>query len=140
MPKSGESLKGHDFNDLTGCIIGAALEVHNELGPGFHEVVYQRALAHELQAAGLEFTREANVPVYYKGIHIDTRRVDFIVGGCIVEIKAHTSIRPEDFIQTLSYLKASRYRVALLINFGSQKAEIRRLINEKGRHSPIQDS
>ena len=113
------------------------METHKGLGPGFKEVVYQRALAIELDAAGLEYTREAKVPVFYKGKQIDTRRVDFVVGDCIVEIKARANIHPEDYIQTLSYLKASRFRVALLINFGSQKAEVKRLINERGRHAPI---
>lgn len=135
MVQPGESTKGYDFDDLTGRIIGAALEVHRELGPGFQEVVYQRALALELDAAGLEYTREANVPVFYKDKHIDTRRVDFIMDNCIVEIKARANIYPEDYIQTLSYLKASHYRVAMLINFGSQKAEMKRMINERGKHA-----
>ena len=134
MAQSGESIKGHDFNDNTGQIIGAALETHKELGSGFQEVVYQRALALELEAAGLEFTREVKIPVFYKGKQIDTRRVDFVVGNCIIEIKARTTLQQEDYVQALSYLKASRYRVALLINFGSEKAEIKRLINEQGRH------
>jgi len=140
MAQAGESTKGYDFNDLTGRIIGAALEAHKELGPGFQEVVYQRALALELEAAGLEYTREVEVPVFYKGKQIDTRRVDFVIGDCIVEIKARASLLPEDYVQTLSYLKASRYRVALLINFGSEKAEIKRLINERGKHAPIRDA
>lgn len=129
------SAKGHDFDDATGRIIGAAIEAHRELGPGFQEVVYQRALALELQAAGVEFVREEKVPVYYKGKQIDTRRVDFVAGDCIVEIKARKEFLPEDFIQTLSYLKASRYRIALLINFGAQKIEVKRFMNERGRHA-----
>ena len=140
LAQPGESIKGYDFNDLTGRIIGAALEVHKELGPGFQEVVYQRALALELDAAGLEYTRETKVSVFYKGKQIDTRRVDFVIGDCIVEIKARAVIQPEDYVQTLSYLKASRYRVALLINFGSQKAEIKRLINERGKHAATMDA
>lgn len=83
----------------------------------------------------MEFSREENVKLFYKEQHIDTRRVDFVVGDCIVEIKARKELMPEDYIQTLSYLKASRYRIALLINFGSQKAEFRRLINEQGRYA-----
>ena len=140
LAQAGESIRGYDFNDLTGRVIGAALEVHKELGSGFQEVVYQRALALELEAAGLEFTREVNVPVFYKEKHIDTRRVDFVVGDCIIEIKARANLQREDYVQTLSYLKASRYRVALLINFGGERAEIKRLMNERGRHSPIVNS
>jgi GxxExxY protein len=125
----------HDLGQLTERIIGAAIEVHKELGKGFQEVVYQRALACELQALNVEFAREENVPVFYKGKQIDTRRVDFVVDDCIVEIKARKEFMPEDFIQTLSYLKASGYRVALLLNFGSEKLGIKRFVNEKGRHT-----
>jgi GxxExxY protein len=127
--------KGYGFGATTEGIIGAAIEVHKELGPGFQEVVYQRALDLELKARGIEASREENVPVFYKGVHVDTRRVDFVVEDCIVEIKARSAFLPEDFIQTLSYLKASRFRVALLINFGAEKLEVKRLINERGRHA-----
>ena len=139
MPTSGKSTKGYDFDDETGRIIGAAIEVHKELGPGFQEVVYQRALELELQAAGVEFAREESVPVFYKRMHIDTRRVDFVVGDCIVEIKARSEFLPEDYVQTLSYLKASRYRIALLLNFGAEKLEMKRLINELGRHAYVDE-
>ncbi len=137
MPKPGESTSGYDFNDVTGRIIGAAIIVHNELGPGFQEVVYQRALFLELQAAGVEFEREVKVPVYYKGKQIDMRRVDFVVEDCIVEIKARKQTLPEDYVQTLNYLKASGFRLALLINFGTAKAEFRRFVNDKGRQTQV---
>lgn len=127
------SSKGYDFGKDTAGIIGAAFEVHKELGPGFQEVVYQRALALELQAADIEFTREANVPVFYKDKQVDTRRVDFVVGDCIVELKARRELLPEDYVQTLSYLKASGYRVALLLNFGSKQMEIKRFANTRLR-------
>jgi len=129
------SAKGYDFGALTERIIGAAIEVHKELGPGFQEVVYQRALDLELKARGIEASREEKIPVFYKGAHIDTRRVDFVVEDCIVEIKARSAFLPEDFIQTLSYLKASRFRIALLINFGAEKLEVKRLVNERGKHA-----
>ena len=128
------SVKGHDFGDVTGRIIGAAIAVHNELGPGFQEVVYQRALAIEFQAAGVDFSREESIKIYYKDQHIDTRRVDFVVGDCIVEIKARSELRPEDYIQTLGYLRATHFRVALLINFGGEKATFKRFINEQGKY------
>jgi GxxExxY protein len=129
------SEKGYDFGGVTGAIIGAAIEVHKELGSGFQEVVYQRALSRELEAAGIEHSREAKIPVFYKGEQIDTRRVDFVVEDCIVEIKARKEWLPEDFIQTLSYLKASRYRVALLINLGGEKATFKRFVNEQGKYA-----
>lgn len=134
VAKPGESTKGYNFDDLTGRIIGLAFDVHSELGSGFQEVVYQRALALELSAAGIKFQRERDVRIYYRGKHIDTRRVDFIVGDCIVEIKARKEILPEDFIQTLNYLKSSGYRVALLINFGGERVQHKRFINEKGKY------
>lgn len=133
MP-SAESSKGYNFDDVTGRIIGAAIEVHRELGPGFQEVVYQRALALEMEALKIDFVREENVPVFYKGKHIDTRRVDFVAGDCIVEIKARKELQPEDVVQTLNYLKASHFRLALLINFGASRVEVKRLMNERGRH------
>ena len=125
------SAKGYDFGALTERIIGAAIEVHRELGPGFQEVVYQRALARELRACELDATREVNVPVFYKGEQIDTRRVDFVIEDCLVEIKARSALLPEDVIQTLSYLKASGFKLALLINFGAKKVELKRMVNDR---------
>jgi len=125
------SAKGYDFGDTTGRVIGAAIETHKTLGAGFQEVVYQRALALELEAAGVEFSREVRVPVFYKDRQIDTRRVDFVVEECIVEIKARSAFLPEDFIQTLSYLRASGFKVALLINFGAKTLEVKRFANDR---------
>ena len=125
------SVKGYDFNDVTSQIIGAAIEVHKELGPGFQEVTYQRALAKELAARGLDFSREVDVPIHYKGEKIDTRRVDFVVEDCVVEIKARSELLPQDFVQAVSYLMASGYRLGLLINFGAKSAEFRRFVNTK---------
>jgi len=136
MGATGNISPKHELtnNGLTGRIIATAIEVHKELGPGFQEVVYQRALMLELQGTGLEFTREAEIKVYYKSKHIDTRRVDFVIEDCIVEIKARKEFLPEDFIQTLSYLKASRYKVALLINFGAKRIEVKRFVNDLGKN------
>ena len=114
--------------EVTGRILKCALEVHKTLGPGFQEVVYQRALAKELEAEGLAFAREEWVPIFYKGEKLDTRRVDFIVEEVLVEIKAKGALEEADFIQTLSYLKASGYRVALLLNFGAKHLQTKRLI------------
>ena len=123
------STKGYDFNDETSRIIQACVEVHKNLGPGFQEVTYQRALALELQVLGLDFSREVKIPVYYKGREIDKRRVDFVVEECMVEIKAKREFDDADYIQTLSYLKASGFQLGLLVNFGAKKIEVRRLVN-----------
>jgi len=118
-------------SELTSKIIGACIEVHKNLGSGFTEITYQRALALELKSSGLDFDREVKVPVYYKGKQIDTRRVDFMVDNCMPEIKAKSRFDPEDYVQALSYLKASGFELGLLVNFGAKKIEIKRLINTK---------
>jgi GxxExxY protein len=126
---AGYSTHGYDFDDDTGAIIGCALEVHRTLGPGFREIVYQRALTVEFPAAGLEFEREVKVPIHYKGRQIDTRRVDFVVQNVMVEIKAKSQFAPEDYVQALNYLKASGFKVGLLLNFGARRLQIKRLVN-----------
>ena len=123
------SREGYDFDDVTSQIIGACIEVHKNLGPGFREVTYQRALAMELQACGLGFSREVEIPVYYRGKEIDKRRVDFVVEECMVEIKAKSMFDEEDYVQAVSYLKASGFQLGLLVNFGAEKIEVRRLVN-----------
>ena len=117
----------------TAKILAAAHEVHRHLGPGFEEVIYQRALARELPVHGLEFSREEWIDVLYKGEKVGRKRVDFIIGSdsesVLVEIKAKARLEDVDFVQALSYLKAAGWRVGLLLNFGSQKLEVKRLAN-----------
>src|SRR6266496_3285717 len=125
------SYRGYDFS-LTDRIIGACIEIHRTLGPGFQEIIYQRALELEFAAAGLEFAREVEVPVFYKGQKIGTRRVDFLVEGCLLEIKAKSVFAPEDYVQAESYVKAAGYTLGLLINFGSLKIQIKRIVNQSG--------
>ena len=115
------------LSDLTARIIAAAQEVHRTLGPGFEEVIYQRALARELPTHKLTFSREGWLDIYYKGEKVGRKRVDFIIEEVMVEIKAKVELEPVDFMQTLSYLKASGYHVGLLLNFGGPKLEIKRL-------------
>jgi len=123
----------YPLSALTAQIIAAAQEVHRTLGPGFRELIYQRALAKELPAYGLEFDREVWIDVFYKGEKIGQKRVDFVVGDSsgdvMVEVKAKAELEEVDSVQTLSYLKASGYQVGLLINFGSKRLEIKRLAN-----------
>ena len=84
---------------------------------------------HEFISAVMEFGREVKIPVYYKGKRLHTRRVDFVVEDCLVEIKAKVALEARDFEQTLSYLKASGHKVALIFNFGCSKLEIKRISN-----------
>ena len=117
------------LSGLTGRIIAAAQQAHRELGPGYEERIYQRALALELPAHGLDFSREEWIDVLYKGQKVGRKRVDFIVDEVMVELKAKAEIENVDVIQTLSYLKASGFQVGLLLNFGAKSLEIKRLIN-----------
>jgi len=117
------------LSDITARIIAAAQEVHRELGPGFEELIYQRALARELPVHQLEFSREVWIDVHYKGEKVGRKRVDFIIDQVMVELKAKAELEPVDFVQALSYLKASGYQVGLLLNFGSPKLQIKRLAN-----------
>lgn len=117
------------FKDNTNEIIGTAIEVHKNLGPHFQELTYQRALVYEFRRRGVAFGREVHVPIYYRGEKLHTRRVDFVVSGCMVEVKAKAALEDRDFEQTLSYLKASKCKIALLLNFGAKRLEIRRIVN-----------
>jgi GxxExxY protein len=118
-------------NPNTAAILGAAFAVHNSLGPGFEEVFYQRALAREFAARDMEFSREVDVPVFYRGERLGTKRIDFVVMDVLVEIKARGAIEPQDVVQALSYLRASGRRIGLLLNFGAPRVEIKRLIHSK---------
>jgi GxxExxY protein len=123
-------MPGSMLNDpRTRAILGAAFEVHNTLGPGFQETVYQSALALEFAARDLDASREVWMEIFYKGIKVGTRRVDFVVEDVMVEIKARSTEEPADFVQTLSYLRASGFEVALLLNFGMRRLAYHRLIH-----------
>ena len=119
----------YPLSDVTSEIIAAAMQVHRNLGPGFEEVIYQRTLALELQAESLEFSREVWIDVIYRGVNIGKQRVDFIVEGVMVEIKAQSELEDVHYVQALSYLKASGFRVGLLLNFSAPSLQIKRLAN-----------
>ncbi len=119
----------YPLSHITAKIIAAAKEVHQTLGPGFEEKIYQRALMLQMQADSLEPGREVWIPVKYKGRVVGRKRVDFVVEGVMVEIKAKATLEPVDFVQALSYIKASDYKVGLLINFGGKELQIKRLAN-----------
>jgi GxxExxY protein len=114
-------------SETTAQIIAAALTVHRTLGPGFEEVFYQRALALELPGFGLEFAREVWIDVRYHEHLLGRKRVDFVIADVLLEIKARALLEPVHYVQTLSYLKASGYKIGLLINFGAARLEIKRL-------------
>lgn len=119
------------YQDITKKIIGASFDVHSFLGNGFQEVIYQRALSHEFQKAGLNFQREIEQQIYYKDVPkpIGTRRADFVVENkVLVEIKAVIELEDVHIAQALNYLNAYKLEVGLLINFGSKSMTFKRLV------------
>ena len=108
------------------------MRVHSTLGNGFQEVIYQRALEMEMSLEGLEFVRELEMPIFYRGEQIGTRRVDFFVEGEImVELKAIAQLENVHLAQAINYLEAYNIQTGLLINFGSLSMEFKRLLNKK---------
>ena len=110
-----------EINQLTEQVIGSAIEVHRELGPGLLESAYQRALAHELRLRGVAFEEQKLRPITYKDLVIDDAyRLDFLVGGLVVvELKAVDTLLDVHEAQVLTYLKFSRCHIGLLLNFRS---------------------
>ena len=122
----------YKYSELTSRIIGCAMAVHRALGNGFQEVIYQRALEIELTDNGIVFSREHEMPVYYKNQQIGTRRVDFLIEQVVsVELKAIIKLEDVHFAQAINYLEAYDLEVGLLINFGSKSLEFKRLLNSK---------
>jgi GxxExxY protein len=118
--------------DLTHKIIGCAMKVHSTLGNGFQEVIYQRALAIEMEKQGLGFAREMEMTIYYEGIDIGTRRVDFFVENTImVELKAVIKLEDVHLAQAMNYCEAYNLPIGLLINFGARSLEFKRVYNTK---------
>lgn len=116
--------------ELTHKIIGCAIKVHSTLGNGFQEVIYQRALAIEMEKQGLGFKREMEMSIFYEGVDIGTRRVDFFVEDCVmVELKALTKLEDVHLAQAMNYCQAYNLPIGLLINFGSKSLEFKRVYN-----------
>jgi GxxExxY protein len=120
------------YEELTRKIIGCALEVHKRLGNGFQEVIYQRALEIEMHLADMQFSRELEMPVFYRESEIGTRRVDFFVEGKImVEIKAIIKLEDVHLAQAMNYLEAYKMEIGLLLNYGAKSLEFKRVHNNK---------
>ena len=117
---------------LTYEIIGCAMKVHNTLGPGFQEVIYQRCLAIELDRISIDYAREHSYPIYYDGIDVGTRRADFIVDDkVVVELKALVKLEDVHLAQAKNYTVAFDYPIGLLINFGGKSLQYKRIYNPK---------
>lgn len=134
------------INNITHNIIGCAMTVHNTMGSGFQEVIYQRALAIEFKYQGLEYVREQEMNIFYRALHIGTRRVDFFVEGKVmVEIKAVIQLEDLHKTQAINYLEAYGLANGLLINFGGKSLEFKRvynkkLVNPEIHKKPVQDN
>ena len=116
--------------ELTHKIIGCAMKVHSILGNGFQEVIYQRALSIEMQKQGLNYKREMEMKIFYDGIDIGTRRVDFFVEDTIMlEIKALTKLEDVHLAQAMNYCQAYNLPIGLLINFGAKSLMFKRVYN-----------
>jgi len=124
--------ENYKYSELTSKIIKCAMAVHNILGNGFQEVLYQRALAIEMNLAGIEFSREFEMQVFYRGEQIGTRRVDFLVESAVaIELKALTQLEDVHLAQAINYLEAYNLEIGLLINFGAKSLDFKRLTNKK---------
>jgi len=129
----------YKYSELTSKIIGCAMIVHKMLGNGFQEVIYQRALAIEMNLAGISYDREFEMPIFYREKQIGTRRVDFLVEGIIsVELKAIIKLEDVHFAQAINYLEAYNLEIGLLINFGERSLNFKRLTNKKFKPEIIQ--
>ena len=117
---------------LTYDVIGCAMNVFNTLGNGFQEVIYQRCLAIELELKGINFEREVEQTVYYKGIQVGTRRSDFVIESKFtVELKALINLEDVHLAQAKNYVVAYNFDKGLLINFGAKSLQYKLVFNSK---------
>jgi GxxExxY protein len=122
----------NNINELTGKIIGCAMKVHNVLGSGFLEIIYQKALAIEMRKAGLAFEQEREFSIFYDGHLIGSRRVDFFVANVLMlELKARPQVEDIHKNQAINYLEVHGIADGLLINFGAASLEFKRVYNKK---------
>jgi GxxExxY protein len=118
------------YEEITRKIIGCAMKVHSTLGNGFQEVIYQRAFAIEMEKQGLSFKREMEMTIFYEGVDIGTRRVDFFVEeNIMVELKALINLEDVHLAQAMNYCQAYNLPIGLLINFGAKSLEFKRVYN-----------
>jgi GxxExxY protein len=123
---------GMNLDELTYKINGCAMKVHNTLGNGFQEVIYQRCLAIELDKANISYQREQEHDIYYDEIQVGTRRADFVVEDkVIVELKALINLEDVHLAQAKNYVVAYDKPIGLLINFGSKSLQFKKVFNPK---------
>lgn len=119
-----------DYDKLTYKVIGCSMKIHNILGNGFQEVIYQRCLAIELEKEKINFQREKEQAIYYEGIKVGTRKADFVIENkIIVELKAVINLEDLHLVQTKNYLVAYDFPIGLLINFGNQSLQYKKIFH-----------
>jgi len=124
-------MNNSEINNITHKIIGCAMEVHNQMGNGFQEVVYQRALSIEFELQNLSHVRELEMDLSYKNRPVGTRRVDFFVEDKVmVEIKAIEKLDGVHKAQAINYCEAYNIADGLLINFGGERLQYHRVFNK----------
>ena len=124
------------YKSLSFAIIGAAMEVHNILGPGFLEAVYQAALEKELALRGIPFRHQVELPVHYKNDIVGVYKADLVIDGkIIVEIKGISRLNASHNAQAHHYLAATGLELAILINFGMSSLEYRRVVKSETKNS-----
>ena len=125
---------GAEWDGLVKRILGAAVELHTRLGPGFLESIYQKGMLVELRLAGLHTASEVEVPVFHRGIQLGRQHLDLVVASCaILELKAVTKLDPVHYSQLRSYMAASGLPVGILLNFAGPKVECRRVYSPADR-------
>jgi GxxExxY protein len=124
----------YKYSEITEGVIGCAMRVHQKMRNGYPELIYHNCLVIEFRKTGIKFQNEVELPIFYEGIEVGKRRIDFLIESKVVlEIKAITELTDAHLAQGLNYLEGLNLEVGLLINFGSKSLEIKRLINNKVR-------
>lgn len=122
-----------ELENLTSKVIGCAIAVHKELGPGFLESIYENALMVELKRVGIRVRQQEEHPIVYRGVEVGLQRFDFLIEDVLVlELKAIKSLEDIHFAQTRSYLKALKLKHGLLLNFATMPLTIKRVIFDRG--------
>jgi len=126
----------YKHSEITAKIIGCAMKVHQRMRNGYQEIIYQRCLCIEFDREGIKYQQEMEMPIFYDGIHVGKRRVDFLIEEKgVLEIKAVSELTDTYLAQTLNYLEALNLETGLLLNFGAISLEIKRIVNGKKKES-----
>lgn len=120
---------GHEFEALSSQVIGAAIDVHKSLGPGFMEGIYQRAMEVALRNRGIPFEKQKEIHIYFEGEEVGIHRLDLVANTIVIlELKAVAALADIHFAQLKSYLKATGLHVGLLLNFNAPTLTIKRVV------------